>query len=123
MTLVLCIPRREIKIEIIVREEDIPVRGNVVATNDPEEDRKAEDEILALIAQGDEWAWASVIVRATYSGRMGEDYLGCCSYRDEADFKQPGGYYDDMRERAIEDLLNAIRVDLPRTIDVKVYNP
>jgi len=35
---------------------------------------------------------------------QGEDYLGACSYANEADF-HASLYYEDMKEQAKEDLL------------------
>jgi len=50
----------EIKVEAL--EEDIPVRGNALASGDAEADRACEDEILARLEAGDIWAWCTVRV-------------------------------------------------------------
>jgi len=34
--------------------------------------------------------------------------LGACSYKDEEDFKK-GGYYEDMKKQAYNDLINQIK--------------
>jgi len=84
------------------------VRGNAMASGDEAIDTAAENEILQRLKDDDIWAWAFVVVTATYEGvpRLiyGEDSLGACTYDDEADFKQPGGYYDDMCTNAREEL-------------------
>jgi hypothetical protein len=106
--------------------EDIPVRGNALASGDDAEDKACEDEILARLDSGDPWAWCCVKVTATLECKapqyevghtskgpcyrmptdvslVGVDYLGGCSYRDEADFRE-GGYFDDMKDAALEHL-------------------
>ena len=56
-------------------------------------------------AEWNEWAWCTVAVKASFKDGAitAEDYLGCCSYEDEADFKA-GGYYEDMRQQALKEL-------------------
>lgn len=90
--------------------EDTPVRGNAMASGDESVDREAEDRILAELDSGNEWAWCTVRVTAEVDGIpvTGEDYLGCCSYASEEDFRQPGGYFGDMKEQAKDDLLQKL---------------
>lgn len=91
-------------VRLIATQDDTPVRGNAIASGDDEEDRKYEDLILARLATGDVWAWAQVEVQATLpDGRTGSAYLGGCCYKDEADFKECGGYYEDMIADALCD--------------------
>ena len=94
---------------IEVEQDDVEVRGNALASGDDAEDKACEDEILERLNRGDVWAWASVCVVAECEGFEGRDYLGCCCYDDEEDFKQPGGYYDDMKKRARADLLTELK--------------
>lgn len=82
--------------------EDMPVRGNALASGDDEEDRKAENAVLAAL-ECNPWAWCLVRVRAWAGSVYGEDYLGCCSYESEEDFKR-GGYWEDMQANALSDL-------------------
>lgn len=89
--------------------DDLQVRGNCVASGDDEYDKKVEDEIIRRLENEDVWAWASVKVTASWNGIEGVDYLGGCSYRDEEDFKTPGGYWEDMKAQALEDLKTNIR--------------
>lgn len=86
--------------------ERIDVRGNAMCSGDNDFDKEVEDRILARLDDGDVWAWASVKVTARYDGIdgiEGVDYLGCCSYADEADFRNCP-YYDDMKDIARENL-------------------
>ena len=96
--------RDYIGIELTVSPDDVQVEGNASAIDD-ETDRKAEEWIYNQLSIGNVWAWCTVEVTAKvfYKGELHEasDYLGCCSYKGEDDFKQPGGYYEDMIETAI----------------------
>lgn len=61
--------------------------------------------------RGNEWGWCMVRVTATtqhpngYDVIVGKDYLSGCSYRSQEDFMQPGGYYEDMKKAALDDML------------------
>jgi hypothetical protein len=45
-----------------------------------------------------------VRVTAKWKHFEGDAYLGQCSYRSKEEFCQPGSYWDDMKEEALEDL-------------------
>ena len=73
-----------------------------------------EDADVAFVQQqiddDNVWGWCQVKVTAGYEDSAGtvfseSDYLGCCSYQSEHDFKQPGGYYDDMKKVAYDSLI------------------
>ena len=93
----------EVEFDINCLPEFLPVRGNVMATDEPDLDREAEDEILAKLERGDEWAWCCVRVTARWNGHMGMEHLGGCSYENEADFRRCE-YFEDMKAQALEDL-------------------
>lgn len=83
------------------------------ASDDSEADKAMVDEINRRARCGDEWAWFCAKVTATLklpdgSEIEGSDYLGGCSYASEEDFKQPGGYYDDMKAMALADVQRQI---------------
>jgi hypothetical protein len=89
---------------IKLHEEDMPVRGNVMASGDDAVDRAAEDAILERLDRGEIWAWCCVEVIAYLDGNFtGHDCLGGCSYASEEDFKRDG-YYEDMQHEALADL-------------------
>jgi hypothetical protein len=115
---VLIIPRNLVNFRVQADFDPTPVRGNALASGDAAADREAEDEIIARLDAGDVWAWASVIVIAEYYGTEGGDSLGCCSYRDERDFRATPGYWDDMKKAACEDLRVLIQEQLPRGFTV-----
>lgn len=84
--------------------DDIPVRGNAMASGDDAADQAVENEILARLDNGDVWAWAHVTVTATFGGsRQGRANLGACSYESEADFRRDP-YFTDMVREALEEL-------------------
>ena len=110
------IPEDEVTYTLECSPEDIPVRGNALASGDDEADKEAEDAIIADFEAGNEWAWCRVDVYAEWNGFQGRDSLGACSYRGEADFKAEGGYYEDMKERALDDLYAQVRSALKRAL-------
>lgn len=102
----------EVEFEIELLEEDVPVRGNF-ASDEPEEDRKMEDEILRRLEAGDQWAWCCVKVVARWNGFEAFDILGCCSYESEKDFKRDG-YWEDMKAEALRELNEEVRAAFDR---------
>lgn len=102
---------REYDITLDAIPETVRVRGNASAWSE-EKDKAYEDDILARLESGDIWAWftAKVTVRDSY-GREASDYLGCCCYEDERDFKR-GGYYLDMIKACVEEIENADPLDI-----------
>ena len=96
--------REEVSVCIQAEPELIPVEGNASASGDDAFDREVEHNILCRVQQGDVWAWGAVTVTVTWGPFSASDHLGCCSYVDEDDFRQPGGYFDDMVDQALEEL-------------------
>lgn len=58
--------------------------------------------------ESNEWAWCVVRVTAKWGGFEGTNYLGGCSYKDEADFAKDG-YLPQMKDEALADLKKTIR--------------
>lgn len=111
-----------VEFTLVPETEDIPVRGNALASGDPRVDQEAENEILAALAQGNCWAWCGVRVTAHWHGFEGDAYLGCCSYRDKADFLENSGYYADLQKQALADLNTKILqmfVDLKPLLEIR----
>ena len=84
------------------------------ATEEPELDRAECERIHQDVARGNTWAWCMVTVTAevtidgeTFKGRA---TLGGCSYYSEADFREPGGYFDDMCVEAFNDLAASLEL-------------
>lgn len=96
--------RKDVEIILEVEPEETPVRGFYSSTDDPEADRRMEDEIIRRVNNGDYWAWCTVVVKARWGQFTGLAVLGCCSYEDEHDFKVEGGYYLDLVDEALDDL-------------------
>lgn len=93
----------DVEFEIECLPEHIPVRGNAMASDDPDLDREQEDSIIRDLENGNEWAWCCVKVTASWNGFVGTDYLGGCSYKSEEDFKACD-YFEDMKGEALSDL-------------------
>lgn len=83
------------------------VRGNALASGDEAVDKEVEDEILERLRRGDAWAWAQVTVTASCLGFEGHDHLGCCTYKDEDDFRA-SDYYKDMCNNARDEMLKNV---------------
>lgn len=98
--------KEDCDITILIELDDIPVRGNAMASGDDSYDKEIEDEIISRVNDGDVWAWAFVIVRASWHNYSGQDSLGGCSYKNEEDFVNSDGYYEQMVTTAINDLNN-----------------
>lgn len=60
------------------------------------------------LAAGNEWAWCTIRVAARWQGFAADDLLGCCSYASEEQFRQPGGYFEDMKVTALHRLNAAV---------------
>jgi hypothetical protein len=83
--------------------EEQAIEGNCSAI-DPVTDRETERWIYGELERGNQWAWCVVKVTASWGSFHGIDYLGCCSYRSEEEFRKPGDYFDDMKAAALADL-------------------
>jgi hypothetical protein len=91
-------------------EDMYELEGNFTDPADVEWIRKELED-------GNDWAWCRTQVHATWTdpetGKEyeGDDYLGGCSYRSKEDFMQPGGYYDDMKNAAYDELVKNVEAD------------
>ena len=99
-------------VEIVAMEEDIPIRGNVIFGVDPKETKKAEDQIIRR-RKTNIWAWCSVQITARIGQYEGTSCLGACSYKSAKDFKENSGYYPQMEEEAIAELMKALEAAMP----------
>lgn len=96
-----------VEIRLSMEPEDIPIEGNASALT-PEEDEITYKWIRDQLKSGNDWAWCHVTVTATFGKFIGYDSLGGCSYESEKDFRQPGGYYDDMVSQATRECAKQI---------------
>lgn len=92
----------EIKFTVECLDEHIPIKGNAIASGDNEYDRKVEEKLKRQL-RDNPWAWCSIKVIGEYRGLTAVDYLGCCSYKNEKDFRN-SPYFKDMRDNVIADL-------------------
>ena len=97
----------QVNFEIQCLPEDMPIRGNAIASGDDEYDKEVEDKLIAE-SEWNEWAWCMVKITAKYKGAKGTDYLGGCSYKNEKDFIQNSGYFEDMKQNAYAELLTEL---------------
>ncbi len=95
--------KNDVTVKVYCLEEECSIRGNALDSGDDAVDRECEDSIREDLNSGNEWAWCTVKVVVCWKDFYGSDFLGCCSYDSEEDFKH-GGYYDDMVDNALDDL-------------------
>jgi len=76
------------------------------------------ESINRAVDRGELWAWCTVTVTASVSlldyNYEGREYLGACSYDGESDFKS-GGYYNEMKDRALDEMADAILETITRS--------
>lgn len=111
-------------IELVVEPEDTQVRGNF-SSGDDEADTALEDEIIARLNRDDIWAWCCVKVVATLwiedTQYRGESAFICgCSYKNEREFREPGGYFDDLKNEALDALAEQLQSRPLDPSDVKI---
>ena len=91
-----------------IEPEDIPVRGNAMASGDAEADKRDEDVIIARLNRGEIEAWCMAIVtaRTVVDGQefVGEATLGACSCDSEKELQNHCFEHYDMKAEALEDL-------------------
>lgn len=101
--------KNEALIQVDCLSEDMPIRGNVIDSGDNEFDRQSEDEIIHQLENGNEWAWCTVKVTASWEGLTTTEYLGGCSYKNKEDF-MCDGYYMDMIDTCLAELTQKAKI-------------
>ena len=97
----------DVEISLTIHGDEDGPRGQF-ASGDDARDEEIVQEILTRLNRGDLWAWCVVTVEARWKGFSGTNHLGGCSYENEADFKQEGGYYQQMVNEAVDELNEAV---------------
>ena len=103
-----------VEFETIVEQDDIPVRGNVMASGDDAFDKECEDEILARLDRGEIEAWCHIGVIARWHGFEGRAGLGANSLGSLSEVEQAAEDHG-LRAEALE-ALNAQLRDLQRAL-------
>lgn len=91
--------------------DDLPIRGNALASGNDTEDKACEDAIIDDLESGNEWAWCCVKVTYKWDDFEGNNYLGGCSYKSMRDFKE-SDYFVDMVDSAFDDLVLVVEKDM-----------
>jgi len=99
--------RERVEFKLEIEEEDTDPADHF-ASGDAEDDAETVSWIRAQLAKGNLWAWFCAKVTARLGDFDGVDILGACSYKSEADFTQPRGYYDGMKGEATLALADSI---------------
>ena len=96
--------REEVGIHLTAEADQTAVLGNASASGVKRIDREIEQEIFERLNRGDVWAWADVTVTVSWGPFSAIDTFGGCNYENEEEFRQPGGYFDDMVDEALAKL-------------------
>lgn len=94
---------------VLCEPESERIEGNASAI-DEATDAEIARHIRHELERGNEWAWCSVEVRVSWRGLSASNYLGCCSYANEREFRDDG-YFADMRREAIASLADDVLAD------------
>lgn len=96
----------EVEITVTAEPEDIEIKGQF-DSGDAEQDAELERKIREE-SEWSEWAWCTVKVTASWGGFEGTSNLGAVSILGENNperyFRETYGYFEDMKDEAIEDL-------------------
>lgn len=94
--------------EVELQPEDMPVRGNAIASDDEAFDKEVEDKILARLDRGEIEAWCLAVVtaRVEIDGFVfaGVATLGGCSYESEEAVKRAVLEEYDLKAEALAEL-------------------
>ncbi len=93
---------------VSIEQDDLPVRGNALCSDDPAYDKQVEDEILAHLDRGDIQHWCIVTVTAEIEGFRGHASIGGCSYDTEKEAKACAEEYG-LHEEAFADLKKVLK--------------
>lgn len=80
--------------------------GNFDSGNDAE-DAEICRKIREDLDNGNQWAWCTVEVVASWKGISARDFLGCCCYASEKQFREDG-YFEDMKASAFDSLVKQV---------------
>ena len=115
----------EVEFTVSLEIEDIPVRGNYMATDDPIAYKEAEDEIIDRINRDDISAGCCLTVKVEWEGFKGFAYLGGCSFsegkygsvleKEAEEMAEEHGMYED----ALNDLNESVRLSIERNKSIE----
>lgn len=104
MLVIKVVQRGPITITTTAEQDNTPVRGNYICSDDEAFDRKAEDDVIEQLNGGNELAWCAVSVEAQIGQFKQAEHLGGCSYEHVEKAADLGGYYTQMEAEAIAGL-------------------
>lgn len=108
----------EVAFSFSVEPDDIPVKGNALASGDDAADKEAEDAILDRLDRGDELAWCIIVVEAKWQGYRGIASLGGNTLADSAEVESTIKEHD-MYTEALDNLNTALEREL-RTLSERI---
>lgn len=97
-----------IEFKMAAHPEDMPIRGNLIASGDDAEDKRQEDAVIEDLENGNEWAWCVIEVKGEYLGLSASEFLGGCCY-DSEDDAYASGVFDELKEQVAEQIYEQYR--------------
>jgi len=80
-----------------------------------EQDLKNRNNILEDLNNGNNWAWCCARISINFFGEVFSEYLSECSFKDSQDFITNSGYYEDMLDSLVDQVIDYIeKYDLTR---------
>lgn len=114
---------QDVKFEVEIEPEDLPVRGNVIESGDLQYDKSVEDEIIAELNSGNIYVWCCIKVTAKWKTWSGVTYLGGCSSKSEKELLSDNAdLIEGLKNEALYDLNDTLKNvfnELQDLIDVK----
>lgn len=99
----------DIKIAVTAFPEEIPVKGNAMSSGDEDFDHQVETAIYERLKMDDIWAWTTVCVTGAWEELTMHEYIGCCCYDSEEDFRNNSGYFEEMVDEILANLNKRIQ--------------
>ena len=115
------------EITVFCEPEQEQIRGNFASGDDALDEQTARD-IESQLADGNEWAWCTIVVRLTLRSPRGtimatsEQTLGACSYASRGDFVRCSDYYLTMVDEALDELVVTVELDSVATLRALGYS-
>lgn len=116
----------EVEFSLDVIEEDIEIKGNVLASGNEKDDREAEEWVRSQLRAGNYWAWCAVKVTARWKNFYGCDVLGCCSYemkemREWHGLETPADFIETYGREMEKEALNSLNQHVYQAFEAIKY--
>lgn len=102
------------KVKITIEAEQNDTHYTTAAKDCGENEAGFIEGVKKNLRSNSTWGWCTVVVTAQIGNLTGTAYLGGCSYTSKTDFIKNSGYYEQMKDEAIDELAQ----ELAEIVDV-----